>query len=152
MTADHADRPAPEHTRPPGVSDATVAALGTLSLALETAIRARGALYEWHQLIGGADRTLADAVRQLREAGHAEHADLVEHELLGRNVIPGHWSFQVIEGHNATYHQPFVEIEARVRDDLVDGRDHLYEAEMRERLRTRGHPDHTALPVCGCHQ
>jgi hypothetical protein len=141
------DGPAPRHVRPDGVSDATVEALGALSEALETVEQARGQLYAFHQLTGGADLALGKAVEQLRTAGHVRQADLLEREMVGRNVIPGHWTFQIIEAYNATYYQPFTHVEARVRQELAEGRTHLYEAEMKEARRTRGHPDHTARPV-----
>ncbi|MEU6676622.1 hypothetical protein [Streptomyces sp. NPDC046925] len=140
------DRPDRTAARPGGADDATVKALGTLSKALETVEQARGCLYAFHQLTGGADLTLGEAVEELRAAGHAQQADLLEREILGRNVIPGHWTYQVIESYNATYYQPFTSIEKQVRDELVDGHAHLYEAEMKEARRTRGHPDHTAGP------
>ncbi|WP_406389836.1 hypothetical protein [Streptomyces sp. NBC_00887] len=136
--------PRTEHERPPGIGDTTVEALGSLTEALETVERARGHLYGFHQLTGGADLTLDRAVELLRRAGHTEQADLVEREILGRNVIPGCWTYQVVEAYNTTYYQPFVEVEARVRQELAAGRQHLYEAEMKEARRTRGHPDHTA--------
>ncbi|MFF5772078.1 hypothetical protein ACFY8V_19115 [Streptomyces californicus] len=132
------------HQRPDGVTDATVEALGALSKALETTERARGALYDFHQLTGSADLALDDAVRLLREAGHGEHAERVEREILGRNVIPGHWTFQIVEEYNATYYDAFREVEERIRQELADGRDHLHEAEMKAARRTEGHPDHTA--------
>ena len=47
--------------RPDGVSDATVEAVGKTSEASEYLIRARGALYEFHQLMGHADLLLGDA-------------------------------------------------------------------------------------------
>ncbi|WP_336317708.1 hypothetical protein [Streptomyces lavendofoliae] len=134
------------HRRPDGVSDATVEALGSLSKALETTERARGHLYSFHQLTGTADLELDNAVRLLREAGHAEAAGLIEREVLGRNVIPGHWTFQIVEAYNRTYYRPFADIEQRLVRELADGRDHLYEAEMKEARRTRSHPDHAALP------
>ncbi|MFD3655215.1 hypothetical protein [Streptomyces sp. NPDC058620] len=131
------------------MSDKTVEALGALSKALETTERARGALYEFHQLTGGADLAVGDAVRLLREAGHHEAADLVEREILGRDVIPGHWTFQLIEAYNQTYYQPFTDIERRLVQELAQGRDHLYEAEMKAGRRPRGgtprdttHPEH----------
>ncbi|MGW8728456.1 hypothetical protein ACWGNF_20775 [Streptomyces sp. NPDC055808] len=145
-TSERGAGPGDGHVRPHGVSDATVEALGTLSEALETVEQARGHLYAFHQLTGGADLTLGRAVEQLRAAGHADQADLVEREIVGRNVIPGCWTFQVIEAYNATYYTPFTEVEHQVRQELVDGRSHLYEAEMKEARRTRGHPDHTARP------
>ncbi|MFE9923704.1 hypothetical protein ACFYQA_19620 [Streptomyces sp. NPDC005774] len=143
----NAQHPSPEHRRPDGVSDTTVKALGGLSKALETAERARGALYTFHQLTGSADLGLDDAVRLLREAGHEEQADRVEREILGRNVIPGHWTFQIVEAYNATYYRPFQQIEQEIRQELAEGRDHLYEAEMKEARRTRNHPDHAARPA-----
>lgn len=114
-----------------------------LSKALETTERARGALYDFHQLTGSADLQLGDAVQLLRQAGHDTQADLVEREILGRNTIPGHWTFQIVEAYNATYYRPFAELEAMVRSQLAAGHDHLYEAELKQRRRTRDHPDHT---------
>ncbi|WP_331446646.1 hypothetical protein [Streptomyces xanthochromogenes] len=145
-TSERGAGPVDGHVRPHGVSDATVEALGTLSEALETVEQARGHLYAFHRLTGGADLTLSRAVEQLRAAGHGEQADLVEREIVGRNVLPGCWTFQVIEAYNATYYKPFTEVEHQVRQELVDGRSHLYEAEMKEARRTHGHPDHTARP------
>lgn len=137
------DRPDPDHQRPAQVSEETVRALGSLSKALETTERARGHLYSFHQLTGTADFELDRTVALLRAAGHDAWADRVQREILGRNVIPGHWTFQIIEAYNATYYRPFGELEAQARRELADGRDHLYEAELKERRRTVGHPDHT---------
>jgi hypothetical protein len=142
--ASEEDRWDPRNRRPAGVTDVTVQALGALSKALETTERARGALYEFHQLTGSADLCLDDAVRLLRNAGHHTHADRVEREILGRNVIPGHWTFQIIEDYNATYYRPFQDLEKSMRDELVEGKEHLYEAEMKEARRSKRHPDHTA--------
>ncbi|MER7728803.1 hypothetical protein [Streptomyces sp. NPDC096323] len=126
------------HLRPAGVSDKTVEALGALSKALETTERARGALYEFHQLTGTADFQVGDAVRLLREAGHAKEAQTVEREILGRDVIPGHWTFQIVEAYNRTYHRPFTDLEHRLVQDLAQGRDHLYEAELKRARRPAG--------------
>ncbi|AQS66157.1 hypothetical protein [Streptomyces pactum] len=134
------------HRRPEGVSDETVEALGSLSKALETTERARGHLFSFHQLTGTADLELDRAVTLLREAGHTEWAQRVEREILGRNVIPGHWTFQIVEAYDRTYYQEFRDLEREAVDRLAEGRDHLYEAEMKEARRTRGHPDHTARP------
>ncbi|MGW7253737.1 hypothetical protein [Streptomyces sp. NPDC054834] len=149
MTVHHdgsEDGPDVEHRRPAHLSDETVEALGSLSKALETTERARGHLYSFHQLTGSADFELDRAVELLRAAGHDDWADRVQREILGRNVIPGHWTFQIVEAYNATYYRPFAELEARARQELADGKDHLYEAELKECRRTMGHPDHTACP------
>ncbi|MEU9144985.1 hypothetical protein [Streptomyces sp. NPDC048349] len=134
------------HQVPDGVDEKTLRALGLLSKALETTERARGHLYGFHQLTGTADFELGDAVRLLREAGHEEQAARVERELVGRNVIPGHWTFQIVEAYNSTYYQPFAAMEGEIVDELADGRDHLYEARLKTIRRTQGHPDHTATP------
>ncbi|MCM2389570.1 hypothetical protein [Streptomyces albipurpureus] len=148
MNNEHTDdKPTdPSHRRPDGVSDTTVRALGALSEALETVERARGSLYAFHQLTGGADLKLDEALEQLRAAGHDAQADLLEREIVGRNVIPGHWTFQIIEAYNTHYYQPFTDIEARIRRELLDGRRHVYEAEMKETRRTHGRPGHTPGP------
>ncbi|MFF0483180.1 hypothetical protein [Streptomyces sp. NPDC004435] len=137
----------PEHQPPEGVDEKTVRALGALSKALETTERARGHLYGFHQLTGTADFELGDAVRQLREAGHEEQAARVERELVGRNVIPGHWTFQIIEAYNDTYYRPFAAMERDIVDELADGRDHLWEARLKTERRTHHHPDHTPTPT-----
>ncbi|GAA3721785.1 hypothetical protein [Streptomyces tremellae] len=146
------DGPDLAHRRPGQVGDGTVRALGALSRALETAERARGHLYAFHQLTGGADLALDEAVELLREAGHAEWAERVQREIVGRNVIPGHWTFQIVEAYNRTYYEPFRDLEREAVADLAEGRDHLYEAEMKEARRTRGHPQHTARPDSGTGQ
>ncbi|WP_040784374.1 hypothetical protein [Nocardia pneumoniae] len=140
------DRPDVRHLRPEGVDDATVAATGKLSEALETTERARGHLYAFHQLTGRADLMLDLAVDLFRMAGHFEIADRISTELIGRNVLPGRWTFQVVEEYDDGYFDLFRSIEREVRDELLDGRRHIYEAEMKEARRTHGLPDHSATP------
>jgi hypothetical protein len=139
-----ADNPAPEHRSPAGLDAATREAVGRLTEALETVERARGHLYSFHQLTGSADLQIGDAVQQLRDAGHVELADRVERDIVGRNVIPGHWTFQIVEEYDDTYWSALREVERDVREQLTAGRRHLHEAAMKEDRRTHGHPDHTA--------
>jgi hypothetical protein len=134
------------HQRPDGVDDATVSALGKLSEALEAVEIARGHLYTFHRLSGTADLTLGDAVAELREAGHEQLAARIDRELVGRNVLPGRWTFQVVEAYDDGYYATFKELEQAARDSLVGGRRHLYEAEMKEDRRTRGEAGHEATP------
>jgi hypothetical protein len=140
------DEPLPEHVRPDGVTDGTVEALGRLSEALEAVEIARGRLYSFHRMSGTADRTLGEAVDLFRKAGHDELADRLQTELFGRNLLDGRWSFQIVEEYDETYWTPFRDLEGAARAELIEGRRHVYEAEMKERERTRGHPDHTAVP------
>lgn len=138
--------PSPDHRRPDGVSDQTISALGKLSEALEAVEAARGFLYSFHRLSGTADLTLGEAVDELREAGHEQLADRIERDLVGRNVIPGRWTFQIVEAYDDGYYAAFREIERDARDRLVEGRRHLFEAEMKEDRRTDGVPGHEATP------
>ena len=138
--------PAPEHRRPEGVSDETVAALGKMSEALEVVENARGNLYAFHRLSGMADLALGEAVEMLRAAGHAELADRVETEVIGRNVVEGRWTFQIVEDYDDGYYAAFRSLEAQARDALVGGRRHLFEAEMKEDRRTHGRQGHEAVP------
>ena len=140
------DRPAAEHRRPPGLDDTTVEALGKISEALEAVERGRGHLYSFHQLTGTADETLQEGVRLLREAGHVELAEEIDADLVGRNVLPGRWTFQVVEEYDDGYWSVFRTYERKAREMLAGGRRHLYEAEMKERERTPGRPGHEARP------
>lgn len=136
----------PAHRRPDDTDDDTVAAVGKLSEALEKVEEARGHLYAFHRLTGSADLTLGEAVDDLRAAGHAGAADLLERELVGRNIIEGRWTYQVIEEYDDSYWSVFRELEARVRDQLMAGRRHIFEAEMKEDRRSHGLRHHEALP------
>jgi hypothetical protein len=140
------DQPLPEHQRPDGVSDATVEALGKVSEALEAVEAARGFLYSFHRLSGTADLTLGEGVEGLREAGHPELADRIDRELVGRNVLQGRWTFQIMEEYDDGYYATFKELERLARDELVGGRRHLYEAEMKEDRRSHGDAGHEAVP------
>ncbi len=125
------------NARPPGVTDEVVVAVGKLTEALETVERARGHLYEFHQLCGSSDAKLAEAIEQFRDAGFEDTAQELQGDLLGRNVAPDRWSYQVVEEYDDGYWSPFREHERKVRESLLDGRRHVAEAEMKERERSR---------------
>jgi hypothetical protein len=124
---------------------ATIEAVGKLTEALETVEVARGHLYAFHQLTGSADFALDDAIELLDRAGHRELAADVSRRLRGRNVLPGRWTYQVIEDYEDTYYQVFRDFERRGRQ-LVGGHRHAYEAELKRRRRTPGEPGHEAGP------
>lgn len=130
-TAPRDGRP-PVKTRPDGMTDATVEALGKLSAALETAEDARGHLYAFHRLSGRADLDLQGAVQSLRDAGHGALADSVDLVMRGRNVIGDHWTFELVEAYDADYMSPFRAVEQAAREALGVPT-HLFEAEMKAR-------------------
>ncbi|MDZ7887486.1 MAG: hypothetical protein U5N53_33405 [Mycobacterium sp.] len=134
------------HARPPGTSDETVEAVGKVSEALEYVERARGHLYSFHQLMGHADLLLGEASDALRDAGHAEIADRLTEDMVGRNILKGRWTFQVVEEFDDDYWSRLRDHEKKVRDELMDGRRHVFEAEMKESRRTTGRDGHEATP------
>lgn len=138
--------PREQHTRPDGVTTDTVEAVGKLSEALEVVEEARGLLYAFHRRCGTADLMLGDAVDLLRKAGHDELAADIEDDLVGRNILEGRWSFQVVEEYDAGYYATFRAHERDVRDALTGGRQHLFEAEMKQDRRTHGRRHHEAAP------
>lgn len=146
MTETVADAPDEIHTRPAGTSDATIVATGKVSEAVEWLERARGSLYDFHQKMGRTDILFGEAVEALRKAGHHQQADSLERDIVGRNVLPGRWTFQLVEAFEETYYDPAKQAEQTIREALVDGRRHIYESEMKERRRTRGQPGHECRP------
>ncbi len=141
------DQPSPEHRRPDGVSDETVEALGKLSAALDHVEDARGHLYAFHRLMGSAESTLEEATDMMREAGHGELAAALDRDVLGGNPIPGMWSFQMVEAYDDGFYARAKELQQRALDELVQGRRHVFEAEMKELRRTRGREGHEARPA-----
>jgi hypothetical protein len=146
-TSDDQPPQIPGHDRPAGVDDATVGALGKLSEALEAVEHARGLLYGFHRLSGTADLTLGEAIDELRAAGHTALADELAADLQGRDVVPGRWTFQLVEEYDDGYYGRFKAHEQRAREQLVGGRRHLFEAEMKQREITPGRPGHEASPA-----
>jgi hypothetical protein len=138
------------HARPHGASDELVEAVGKASEALEWVERARGRLFDFHQMMGRADLLLGQAADALAEAGAADAADRLRTEMVGRNVVDGRWTFQLVEEFDDLYWEPCRAAERRVRDDLLDGRRHVYESEMKDRRRTDGRAGHERRPA-GAH-
>ncbi len=140
--------PESRHRRPAGASDATVEAVGKVSEALEWVERARGRLYDFHQLMGHADLLLGEAADALEEAGHPEHAASLRTQMVGRNVLDGRWTFQIVEEFDDLYwtRGPPAPRSSCARH-LMDGRRHVFESEMKDRRRTQGRPHHERRPA-----
>jgi hypothetical protein len=115
------------------MTDQTVQALGSLSAAMEVMEHARGHLYAFHRFSGTADLALQDALDELRDAGHKELADDIDTALVGRDVIDGKWTFQLVEEYDAGYAEVFRAAEARARAVCGGASPHIFEAEMKAR-------------------
>lgn len=136
-SARHPERPT-EHDRPDGLDDATMDALTELGAALEVAEDARGHLYSFHRLSGRADLDLQSALKKLREAGHADVADTLSEVLVGRDVLPGMWSFQMVEAYDAGYLEAFRAGERAAREHFGVASPHVGEAELKVKEQSEG--------------
>ena len=125
-----------DHERPEGVSDATVEALGKVSEAWEYVERVRGHLFALHQLMGHADLVFGEAAELLGEAGHDEARALVDDEVVGRNILDGRWTFQVVDEFDDLYYQPVRTMVKQLEHELIGGRRHVFEAEMKDERRS----------------
>ena len=141
------DGPDDQHRPPAGVPDDVVEAVGSVTAAFEVIEHARGMLYAFHRLVGRADKELGEALDQLEAAGHPELADELRRTVVGRNVIDGRWTFQLVEEFDSGYYTAFADAERSVRDATMGGRRHVFEAHLKERERTRGLPGHEARPA-----
>jgi hypothetical protein len=120
------------------MGDKEVDADGKVSAAFEVVEHARGLLYGFHRMSGQADLALQEAVAALREAGHGDLAQEIDEVLVGRDVIPGRWTFQIVEAYDDQYYQVFRAATEKVRQILAGGTPHLFEAEMKVREQTNG--------------
>lgn len=118
----------------------TIDAVGKASEALEYVERARGHLFAFHQLIGRADFLFEESACRLAALGHSQEASSLWHNIVGRDVLEGRWTFQIVEGFDDDYYTAtraqVIDLESR----LVDGRRHAHEEAMRHRRRIETPP------------
>ena len=136
----------------PEPDEATLDAIGKLTEAVETIERARGHLYSFHQLTGSADLAMGEAVAQLEKAGHPEWAQRIGTELIGLNVLPERWTFQIVEEYDDGYYRTCRDLQRDLLAELAGGRRHLQEQRMKENRRTNGRAGHEmgrpSSPAC----
>lgn len=121
-------------------------ACGKASEALEYVIRVRGHLYSAHQLTGRADFLFEEAADLFEQAGCPEDAQRLRDEVVGRNLLDGRWTFQIVDEFDDVY---YTVVEGAVRDleaRHTGGQRHRYEAALKERRRTHGRPGHERRP------
>lgn len=136
------------HRRPDGVPDATVEAIGKFSAALDHVEDARGHLYAFHRLMGSGESTLEEAYELIRKApGLEDYAEAMDRDVLGRNPLPGMWSFQMVEAYDDEFYAAVKGLHQRMLDELLEGKRHIFEAEMKELRRTPGNRGHEKTPA-----
>jgi hypothetical protein len=97
--------------------------------------------------MGHADLLLGEASDALSDAGHDALAQRLETDMIGRNIAQGRWTFQLVEEFDDGYWTVLRDHERAVRNELLDGRRHVFEAEMKEQRRTHGRSGHEARPT-----
>lgn len=132
--------------RPEGAPDGLVEAVGKASEAMEYLIRARGHLYSMHQLIGRVDFLFGDAADLFEQAGCSEDAERLRREVVGRNVLDGRWTFQIVEEFDELFYGPIQAEMDRLERDHMAGQRHVFESELKEQRRTHGAPGHEQRP------
>lgn len=126
--------------------DRLVEAIGKASEALEYVERARGHLYSFHQLMGRADLEFGNAADQLDDCGRTAEAGALRDEVVGRNVLDGRWTFQIVEEFDDLYHEVVTAHVRALERDHLGGRRHVYESRMKEDRRTHGRVGHESRP------
>jgi hypothetical protein len=124
----------------PSVDSETIDAVGKASEALEYVERARGHLYAFHQLIGRADALFEESARRLADQGHGADAASLWRNVVGRDVLEGRWTYQIVEGFDDDYYNAARSEVVRLEQCLVDSRRHAHEQLMRQRRRTERPP------------
>ena len=126
-----------------------VEAIGKASEALEYVERARGHLYSFHQLMGRADIEFGHAADQLDEAGLDADARTLATTIVGRNVLEGRWTFQIVDEFDDLYYQVAKALVRQLESDHLNGQRHVYERHLKQRRRTAGEPGHDMNPPTG---
>src|SRR5918993_2194271 len=131
---------------PDVTEDAVVGAIGKASEALEYVERARGHLYSFHQLMGRADIEFGNAAELLAECGLDLDAAALTETVVGRNVLDGRWTFQVVDEFDDLYYVVARDAVRRLECEHLDGQRHLHERHMKEQRRSPGRPGHDMEP------
>jgi hypothetical protein len=116
---------------------ATVDAVGKATEALEYVERARGHLYAFHQLIGRADMLFEESAVRLAEAGRRDEAAPLWRSLVGRDVLEGRWTFEIVERFDDDYYDLAHSEVASLEQACVGGRRHAHEEELRRQRRAQ---------------
>jgi hypothetical protein len=111
--------------------------MATATEAMEYVERARGHLITLHHLLGRAEVLFEEVASELRAEGHAAEATRLEHEVIGRDVIEGRWSYELLEEFDRGYFEPVRNTHRDVVASTV-GRPHAREERVRAARRRAG--------------
>ncbi|MEQ8835162.1 MAG: hypothetical protein RIB67_12060 [Miltoncostaeaceae bacterium] len=134
MTA--AGRPSPEEVAaglPPEVREA----MDAVEVACEWVERAFGSLLDAHHRTGRAQILLLEAADAMEAVGQDAHAARIR-EVAARDVLPGRWTYRMVDEFRAMMIEPVRAMEEAIRSDVTGGVRHVHEMDMRRRTREHG--------------
>jgi hypothetical protein len=111
--------------------------MATATEAMEYVERARGHLITLHHLLGRAEVLFEEVAGELRAEGHSTEAAQLEREVIGRDVIEGRWSYELLEEFDRAYYEPVRDTHREVVAGTV-GRPHAREEHVRAARRRAG--------------
>jgi hypothetical protein len=109
----------------------TVDAVGKATEAFEYVERARGHLYAFHQLIGRADYLFEESAHRLEQLGHNEAAASLWRNVVGRDVLEGRWTYEIVEHFDDDYYVTARSEVLHLAQQLASGRRHAHEEGLR---------------------
>ena len=118
-----------------GGSDGPVRAAHELEVALEWVERAWGHLVAFHHEIGHAQGMMLEAARRLEAMGEDALAERVRRDLAPRDVLPGRWTYRIVDEFREGFLAPARAVEEDDRGRLAGGRRHRFEASLRDEHR-----------------
>ncbi|RDI73093.1 hypothetical protein [Halopelagius longus] len=131
----------PPNAPDPDISETEREALHDLQLGLEHIYKGYGSLLTFHHQIGHAMNRLADAEDELREAGHEEWANRLRDDHLPAGAVEDQWTYELVTSFRESFLSDVESFESGVRDELVDGLDHVTERQQQARWRERAGGD-----------
>ncbi|WP_224448444.1 hypothetical protein [Haloprofundus salilacus] len=123
------------------ISEAERQALHEFQVGIEYVYRGYGALLDFHHHLGHAMDRMANAEEQLRAAGHEELANELRDRHLPSGALDDRWSYEIVSDFRRSFLQEITDYEANVRDELVDGLDHVTERQQQSEWRERAESD-----------
>ena len=136
-SARHPER-SPGHPVPDGVDDARWPPSVSCRPRSRCSRRPAGTCTRSTAAQGQADLELQQALEHLREAGHRALADEIDQVLVGRDVVPGPWTYQIVESYDRTYYDIWKAApRSPMAERLADGTPHLAESSMKVEEQSR---------------
>lgn len=112
-------------------------AMDAVEVACEWVERAFGSLLDAHHRTGRAQILLLEAADAMESLGRADHAARIR-EVAARDVLPGRWTYRMVDEYRSLLIEPVRAMEEDVRADMTGGLRHVHEIDLRRRTGEHG--------------